>query len=77
MIFIYTDFVYWLLPDVHSKGTTTLLWWSGLHVSMTHRATVYVSWGLWHLAVPPMQNRSKDRDQTECGPLVGGWAEGW
>ena len=63
---------------LYSKVTTvTSPWWSGLRVSMTHRAMLAGVFGSWwdH----PMPNRSKDRDQTKCGPLVlqvGGWAEG-
>ena len=40
----------------------------------------YVGWSLVLLVGPPMPNRSKGRDQTQCDPLalqVGGWAGGW
>ena len=46
---------------------------------MTHRV---MSAGVYHglMVGPPMLNRSKDKDQTKCDPLVpqvGGWAKGF
>ena len=43
-------------------------------------AESYVGWSLTILVEPLLPKRSKDTDQTKCGPLVlqvGGWAEGW